>query len=162
MGTSAMLLVYDFENDCWFCEYGKVDPMEVTQFLGSMNKGQQAYYIENNSFSNSINNLGLGIKTDTNNYSYRILSPMNPVQNVEELKPSPLDENSKITFATPKNPGFKSYMGIVWTFPMSDDQLTTNTLLCKSSKEEVLYPSTLVKVLKETEIPCPPGFEVLR
>ncbi len=167
MGTSAMLLVYDFENNCWFCSGYKSNQAEAKQYIGSMNRGQQAYYVEKGYFSNSIDNLALGIKKDTSSYSYRILSPMNPVQNVEELKPSPLDEKSKITFATPiafatpQEADLKSYMGIVWTFTLSDGNTTTKSFVCESSKEGVLYPSTVAKVLKE-DIPCPPDFELLR
>ncbi len=161
MGTSAMLLVYDFENDCWFCSGDKSNQAEAKTYISSMNRGQQAYYVEKNTFSNSIDDLRLEIKKDTSAYSYRILSPMNPVQNVEELKPSPLDESRKIAFATPKKPGFKSYIGIAWIFPISDGKLTTKRILCESGQEGILYQSILPKI-SNNEISCPPGFEVLR
>jgi len=168
IGTSATLLLYDFENNSL---PGGINQRTWTrhskakQYISSMNRRQRTYYLENGNFSNSIDNLGdnlgLSIKTNTNNYSYRILSPMNPVQNVEELKPSPLDEKSKIVFATPQKPELKSYMGIAWTFQMSDGNLTINAILCESGEEEILYPSTVTKVLKE-EVSCPPGFEALQ
>ena len=164
MGSSAMLLFYDFENNSWpnfhRNQRTRVRESEGRTYISYMNRGQQAYYAENGNFSNSIDNLGLGILKDTNNYSYRILSPMNPVQNVEELKPSPLDEKRKIAFATPQEADIKSYMGIVWTFPMSDGNTTTKNFVCESSKEGILYPSTVAKVLKE-DMPCPPDFELL-
>ena len=114
IGTSATLLLYDFEYNSWYGtnQGNKARHSEGRQYISSMNRGQQAYYLEKGNFSNSIDNLGLGILKDTNNYSYRILSPMNPVQNVEELKPSPLDNKIKIVFATPQKPELKSYMGI--------------------------------------------------
>jgi len=165
MGSSTMLLFYDFENNSWPNFHRNLGTLaresEGRTYISSMNKGQQVYYVDEGNFSNSINNLGLGIKTDTNNYSYRILSPMNPVQNVEELKPSPLDEKSKIAFATPQRADLKSYMGIVWSFTLSDGNSTTERFVCESSKEGILYPSTVAKVLKE-DIPCPPDFELLR
>jgi len=161
MGTSAMLLVYDFENDSWYGmnQARKAHQAEGKQYIHTMNRGQQAYYAENNNFSNSIDNLGLGIKTDTSAYSYRILSPMIPVQNVEELKPYPVDEKIKITFATPQNTYLKSYMGIVWTLP-NDDYTTTTSAICQQKKEQILYPSILPEI-SDNQISCPPGFEVL-
>ena len=157
MGTSAMLLIYDFENDCWFCTRYRNYQAEGKQYISAMNKGQQAYYVENNNFSNSIDNLGLGIKQDTSAYSYRILSPMNPVQNVEELKPSPVDGEKRIAFATPQKPGFKSYMGIVWTLPNSRGEITTKSLICEEEEERVLDPSILPEI-SDNKISCPPGF----
>ena len=161
MGTSAMLLVYDFENDCWFCTGHKNGQAEAKAYISAMNRSQQAYYLENSNFSNSINNLGLGIKKDTNNYSYRILSPMNPVQNVEELKSSPVESERTIAFATPKRLGFKSYMGMVWTFPNYDGQITTTSTICQTGEEGILYPSILPEKAND-QISCPPGFETLR
>ena len=160
MGTSAILLLYDFENNClgsssckgkWFAP--------GIQFIYSMNGGQEAYYAENGNFSNSIDNLGLGMKTDISNYNFRILSPMNPVQNVEELKPSPLDDSRTIAFATSQKAYLKSYMGIVWTLP-NDDYTTTTSVVCQRKKEQILYPSILPEI-SDNQISCPPGFEVL-
>jgi type II secretory pathway pseudopilin PulG len=43
---------------------------EAKQNIGAMNRSQQAYYLENNAFSNSLQSLGLGIRTQTTNYVY--------------------------------------------------------------------------------------------
>lgn len=162
MGTSAILLVYNFENDCWFCSGDYMTEKEGKHYIGSINKGQQFYYVENNKFSNSIDNLGIGIKTDTNNYSYRILSPMNPVQNVEELKLLPVEKERAIAFATPKILGFKSYMGIASTLQNSDGKITATTKgICQTGEEGILYPSILPEI-SDDQISCPPGFEILR
>jgi prepilin-type N-terminal cleavage/methylation domain-containing protein len=50
----------------------KAKETESKQYVGSMNRSQQAYYLEKNSFSSDVELLGLGIKTDTNNYTYAI------------------------------------------------------------------------------------------
>lgn len=157
MGTSAMLLVYNFQYGCWFCEAGKNNQAEAKTYIGSMNRSQQAHYLENGNFSNSINNLGLAIKKDTNSYSYRILSPMNPVQNLEELKPSPLDEERAIAFATPKKPGLKSYIGIVLS--MGNGKPTTNRVVCEWEGNGNLYPSLLPTIFNN-QISCPPGLKL--
>jgi len=45
---------------------------EAKQYAGSMNRAQQAFYLEKQAFSTAIENLGLGIKTQTDNYKYEI------------------------------------------------------------------------------------------
>ena len=48
----------------------KAKQSEARTYVGSMNRGQQAYFIEKDAFANSIEKLGLGIKTKTVNYQY--------------------------------------------------------------------------------------------
>ena len=45
---------------------------EGKQYVGAMNRAQQAYYAENTGFTSSVANLGLGIRTETGNYKYSI------------------------------------------------------------------------------------------
>ena len=45
---------------------------EAKQYVGSMNRAQQAYFYENNALATSVDALGLGIKTETNNYKYSL------------------------------------------------------------------------------------------
>jgi len=50
----------------------KAKQSEAKQYAGSMNRAQQAYYLENSGFSSEIGQLGLGIATQTANYQYVI------------------------------------------------------------------------------------------
>lgn len=52
----------------------KAKQSEAKTYVGSMNRAQQAYYLENNQFADQSNfgNLGLGIATQTVNYIYAI------------------------------------------------------------------------------------------
>ncbi len=43
---------------------------EGKTYVGSMNRAQQAYYLTEQSFSSNIDDLGLGIKTETESYAY--------------------------------------------------------------------------------------------
>ncbi len=45
---------------------------EAKLFVGSMNRSQQAYYIENDGFSSSVDGLGNGMKQQTEYYQYNI------------------------------------------------------------------------------------------
>jgi len=50
----------------------KAKQSEAKQYVASINKGQQAYYAENPSFATELGILGLGIKSQTTNYTYTI------------------------------------------------------------------------------------------
>ncbi len=51
----------------------KARQSEAKNYIGSMNRAQQAYYLENNNaFTTSVVVLALGIKTQTENYLYEI------------------------------------------------------------------------------------------
>jgi type IV pilus assembly protein PilA len=43
---------------------------EAREYVSSINKGQQAYFAEKSVFSTSVKALGIGIKTETENYKY--------------------------------------------------------------------------------------------
>jgi Type IV pilin-like G and H, putative len=46
---------------------------EAKVYVGTLNKGQQAYFEEKNYFSRTVEDLGIGIKTETENYSYKVV-----------------------------------------------------------------------------------------
>jgi prepilin-type N-terminal cleavage/methylation domain-containing protein len=48
----------------------KAKQSEAKQYVSSLNKGQMALYTEATKFSTSIDELGVGIKTQTTNYQY--------------------------------------------------------------------------------------------
>ncbi|MEH2414955.1 type IV pilin-like G/H family protein [Nostoc sp.] len=50
----------------------KAKQSEAKTYIGSMNRAQQAYYLENTAFGSSITALAIGIKTQTENYTYKI------------------------------------------------------------------------------------------
>jgi type II secretory pathway pseudopilin PulG len=45
---------------------------EAKQNIGAMNRAQQAYFLDNNTFANSVVDTGVGIKTQTVNYNYSV------------------------------------------------------------------------------------------
>ncbi|MGB6296440.1 MAG: type IV pilin-like G/H family protein [Rivularia sp. (in: cyanobacteria)] len=51
----------------------KARQSEAKNYIGSMNRAQQAFYLENNNaFTTSVVSLALGIKTQTENFKYEI------------------------------------------------------------------------------------------
>ena len=52
----------------------KARESEAKQYVGSLNRAQQAQFLERSTFTTSFGTLGLGISTATTNYSYSIAS----------------------------------------------------------------------------------------
>ncbi|MGF1497721.1 MAG: type IV pilin-like G/H family protein [Elainellaceae cyanobacterium] len=69
----------------------KAKQSEARTYVGSMNRGQQAQYTEFTTFAASIGELGIGIQSETTNYSYQITSPgSETVTNEGESKKPPI------------------------------------------------------------------------
>ncbi|MBE9213950.1 type IV pilin-like G/H family protein [Plectonema cf. radiosum LEGE 06105] len=49
----------------------KAKQSEAKTYIGSMNRGQQAYFLENSDFTTDVNEVGIGIKTQTELYDYK-------------------------------------------------------------------------------------------
>jgi prepilin-type N-terminal cleavage/methylation domain-containing protein len=69
IGILAAIALPSFLNQA-----NKAKQSEAKTYVGSMNRAQQAYYLENSTFAlqQNFSELGLGIKTETTNYSYSI------------------------------------------------------------------------------------------
>jgi type IV pilus assembly protein PilA len=113
---------------------------EAKTRVGSMNRAQQAYYLENNSFSSSFDNLGLGVGAETENkaeveteqYRYMIV-------NANSLDRPTKGDKFVTSIAIPKQQRLKSYVGIVWTGTYVDSssgrsEPTTFAVLCEAER----------------------------
>jgi len=93
----------------------KAKQSEAKQYLASINKGQQAYYVENTAFGGTISELGIGIKEATSNYTY--------VAALEGV----VGANALATAAT----GLKPYASGVGLVGAAAADKTTQTVLCE-------------------------------
>ena len=94
---------------------------------------QQAYYVENGEFSDNILDLGLGLNSETANYSY----------DISIINSSPY----VISTATAKDEQLKSYSGIVY---LKDSR--TQTMICETDKPSSTAPDDF-----ESFDRCPSG-----
>ncbi|MCW6051916.1 type IV pilin-like G/H family protein [Microcoleus sp. A2-C5] len=99
--------------------------VEGKQFVGSMNRVQQTYFYENNALATSVDALGLGIKTETNNYKYSTHTT----------------ETAAFNYAVAKDKTLKNYVGGVFLVPAQKldpnarrDEMMTVTILCETEK----------------------------
>src|SRR4028119_2405225 len=106
---------------------GKAKLFEPKQYVSSMNKGQQAKYAEDGAFSDSINALGLGIKTQTTNYNYSTLST----------------KNAAFSYGVARSKNLRSYVGAVFLVPVSqaaNKEKTTVSILCAANSPGKTQP----------------------
>lgn len=93
----------------------EADETEGKQYVSSMNKAQQAYYAEHGEFTNSIPNLGLGIRSETANYKYSISTENQAVFN----------------YGVSKQGKLKSWVGGVFLIGDTTTGITTVRILCQ-------------------------------
>ncbi|WP_375471652.1 type IV pilin-like G/H family protein [uncultured Nostoc sp.] len=104
----------------------KAKQSEAKTYVGSMNRAQQAFYLENSSFSTSIGALGLGIATQTVNYTYTAVSG----GDVSSI-------NNRATVINGAAP-LKAYVGAVEvTTQAATSEATTVAILCESNSAMV-------------------------
>jgi hypothetical protein len=93
---------------------------EALLYVSSVNKGQQAKYAEDGAFSNSVNALGLGIKTQTTNYNYSTIAT----------------KNAAFSYGVARSNNLTSYVGAVVLVPVSqaaNKEKTTVSILCAAN-----------------------------
>ncbi|RCJ16619.1 general secretion pathway protein GspH [Nostoc sp. ATCC 43529] len=143
----------------------KAKQSEAKTITGSMNRAQQAYYLENGKFASATDDatsakafgqLGLGVKTQTENYEYRIKGGDALVTNQAKLK----------TALAP----LKVYVGGVGVSVVSaTSEATTIAVLCEGKVPgNVTGAPTGTEEFTVTEIPnngnatsCPTNYESL-
>ena len=98
----------------------KAKQSEGKQYISSLNKGQQAYYVENNSFGTTVTALGIGLKTQTSNYVYS-LDVATSASATSLAKPTNLEALK----------GYAGGVGLVLV--TGSDAKTAQSILCETS-----------------------------
>ena len=104
---------------------------EAREYVSSINKGQQAYLAEKNVFSTSVKALGIGIKTETENYKYSLT----------------IKKKATLNYGISTQKDIKSFVGGVFIIPAtkiesnaSKNKTTTTSLLCKADSAGTIKP----------------------
>lgn len=109
----------------------KAKQSEAKTYVGSMNRAQQAYYLENSRFINSIPALGLGVASVTENYSYTIADGDSATASTATNK------------ATAKSASLKGYAGgVALTNVDGSTDKTTSAILCENLAAGTAIPET--------------------
>lgn len=136
-GIGAMVLPYFIQTP------HRCHPSESKLYIGSMNKGQQAYFAEKNVFATSVNALGLGIKTETNDYKYSVRAT----------------KQAGFNYGVSKKPELKSYIGGVFIIRVKsnngEDEMRTETILCSADELGTIRP--LPPKIQNSKLVCGMG-----
>jgi type II secretory pathway pseudopilin PulG len=129
-----------------FSKVSKIKQAEGKQNIGTLNRAQQAYFLEKNTFTNSIDKLGVGIKTQTENYNYSIRATPKAVFN----------------YGISRKDNFKSYVGGVFAVPAkeipnsaSSDEILTLAILCEANSSGTTRP--VEPTYKNGQVACGSG-----
>ncbi|MBW4493087.1 MAG: type IV pilin-like G/H family protein [Oscillatoria princeps RMCB-10] len=152
-------------NSChWLFFQTNCSPqVEARNTIGALNRGQQAYNLEFGGFA-TIENVGLGIKTETTNYSYHSL-PNGPVQTSNDPKELAPSFEAVINTAQPKIPNVRGYIGVVIAIQDKGlNQILPRAIVCQEEKPSFTFsspmpaPFMLMQPAKG-EPQCPKGWE---
>lgn len=120
----------------------KAKESEGKLYLGSMERAQQAYFLEKGKFATSVDELQLGIKEDTPNYTYKIESN---------------DANQVIMTATSKQPELKSFTGVVVVEKPGTPEAITMRISCATDSASTTPPAITEKIASAAAFKCPSG-----
>jgi len=96
----------------------KARQSEAKTYVGSINRGQQAYFLEKNTFSDTIPKLGIGVADDTTSYAYDVPAGTAFATHV---------------VATAKNEALREYYGVTQLTQVDGEEATTLAVLCEST-----------------------------
>lgn len=125
--------------------------------VGSMNRAQQAYFLESQKFGVTMGDIGLGIPTENDNYSYRVVQPMQPVSDWKQ----PNSVNWVMTIGQAKHNKLTSYFGFVWfeTDPTTKEK-TTKTILCETVRKSATHGDFIaMPKMIDGQMQCPPDYK---
>lgn len=116
----------------------KLTSAEAKQYIGAMNRSQQAHFLERKNFASSIKDLELGIKTQTTNYNYFTRVTNKAAYNYAIARREYISEG-----LFDRRP-VKTYVGAVFAVPApknSQDQLETVAILCQANYLTTSHPA---------------------
>jgi len=140
----------------------KAKQSEAKQYVGSMNRAQQARFLEAGELTTNIATLGLGIATATVNYQYDIAGKD---QDPNITNPNAEKWVSVTNQAAAQKPVLKHYIGGVGTGTttgVAGGEATTLAVLCES-KDPATQSGAVAEITfaPPAQPPCPGNYEPL-
>ncbi|MBD0390840.1 MAG: type IV pilin-like G/H family protein [Nostoc sp. C3-bin3] len=131
------------ENDKKLKAESKESSLQSAQLLskiniGSINRSQQAVYLEKTAFANTIEELGLNLKSETEDYFYNLTA----------------DSSNSLVTATAKTDELKSYIGAVFLV-QENGEITTVAVICETNTPSKIPPQS--PQLNGSQPACPAG-----
>jgi hypothetical protein len=114
---------------------------EAKTYIGSINRGQQAFYLENSRFAPTLVDLGIGIPETSEKYQYTI---------------SVTEKDMTVATATARQGGLKSITGAVFLTEVEGVGETTVSVVCLSNSS-TQTPPTVPTLSSAGKPQCPSG-----
>jgi hypothetical protein len=122
---------------------------QAKAYVGAMNRGQQAILLETGQFAGSIEGIGLGLKAESEAYTYRVVPQADPKRSVMNL-------------AIAKVPGAVSFVGLVYVVVDGAGEKSSIVQICLTPKPWTAVPTLGAGPQKESDpIVCPNGFTAI-
>jgi serine/threonine protein kinase len=130
-----------------FSSANKAKQAEARTYVASMNRAQQAYHLEHDKFTTSIDSLGLGISNQTEDYNYWVQVTPKAVYNYG------ISHENKL----------KSYVGVVILKPDAKvkDELSTLAIVCETKSTGTKQPQVPSYDTLLSKEPCEPDMKQL-
>lgn len=130
VGTSGVLFLPSFLTSMSCVNLGKQTEAKLN--LQRINRTQQAKFVENNSFANSLATIDISLKNQTLNYNYSIQTT----------------KTAALHYAIARQPALKNYVAAVFVLPTTKNksELKTVNILCETLRPmTTLAAPTVVK-----------------
>ncbi|MBD2151155.1 type IV pilin-like G/H family protein [Pseudanabaena sp. FACHB-1277] len=121
IGILAAIALPSFLNQA-----NKAKQSEAKTYVGTLNKGQQAYFTEKNRFGTDLDILGVGVKRQTENYDFGTSTPT-----YDGTNPT---ANFATTFGNPRAVAIRGYIGRVQLSRVdATSDITSLAVLCEAN-----------------------------
>ncbi|HEY9597446.1 MAG TPA: type IV pilin-like G/H family protein [Cyanophyceae cyanobacterium] len=142
--SDATTLPSDVEVIDLQTEINQAQQAEGKYNIAAMSRAQQAYHLEFSKFGTTIEELGVGIKPETENYRYKIVPQGNQQERV-------------MMTAQAKKPELRSYTSVVFIIKTNGDDLSY-VGICETDNPSSTPPAMpTISRNKTGEIQCPAG-----
>ena len=125
-GSFMLIILSNYIGMYYFMqEAERAKQSEAKQYVSSMNGAQKNHFAEKSAFANSVEALGLGIKTGTTSYKYSVR----------------VTKQAAFNYGVSKYQGIKSYVGGVFLIRVkqnkAQDEIRTESILCVADEPGV-------------------------
>ncbi|MCT7954838.1 type IV pilin-like G/H family protein [Laspinema palackyanum] len=170
---SVLLVLAIIASPSFFSVADNAKRAPSLHIIQEINWKQESYFLRNNTFARSLEQLNIRIPSGLNNYRYSIqLAEQSVFHYAISLQPDKMALRGgfldRIFSPSPKQYAFPSYLGMLWTVPNpstdpdeDETDLILHSVLCRSTYPHILEPG-FQPIFEEDQFQCPEGMEIKR
>ncbi len=148
IAIGALMLIAAIVLPSFMCQAHKRKQAEPKAYVGMMVRSEQAYFLEQGKFTSSLNELQVGIPSESTDYRYALT--------LQDGSPQPV-----MITAVPKKSGLKSYTGVVFVSEVNQEASTVGQI-CETEQPSPTPPVMPIAPQNISKpILCPPGSQAI-